>query len=50
MLKLLIAEDEIKELEWLSTYIKEHHSERLTVVGECTDGAGPGNGYPTVSL
>ena len=38
MLKLLIAEDEIKELEWLSTYIKEHHSERLTVVGECTDG------------
>ena len=38
MLKLLIAEDELKELEWLSTYIRAQHGNRLTIVGECSDG------------
>ena len=34
MLKLLITEDELKELEWLSTYIRAQHENRLTIVGE----------------
>ena len=34
MLKLLIAEDELKELEWLSTYIRAQRENRLTIVGE----------------
>lgn len=34
MLKLLIAEDELKELEWLSTYIRAQRENGLTIVGE----------------
>ena len=34
MLKLLIAEDELKELEWLSTYIRAQRENSLTILGE----------------
>ena len=38
MLKTLIAEDEISELEWLSRYLLENHGDDVEIIATCTNG------------